>query len=277
MTLKSLLTISFLLFVSTLVNAQDKIYEKNGNVIEAKVIRIGANVIVYKAWNDPWAIRSSILKAKVEKIMYDDGCLDNFGTEAVANAAPLPNGLHDMSNERISTNIKNKPNIFSMSPILFTEAGIGFSLTYERFLDKDGIVSLSLPLSGVFNPVKNELNVDNSQDYMYYFTPGLKFYPTGGYGKVKYAIGPVFEFGAGEKTKYTYDYSTTGGLANTQDHRSKYVVGISINNSFNFRPTRNLYLGIDFGFGFTYINRFGDTNDGIGGLVNFGFKIGYLF
>lgn len=166
-------------------------------------------------------------------------------------------------------------NIIAIAPIQFTENGVGLSFSYEKGIDKGGIVSYYLPVITTFN-LNNNVDHGDHQDAMFYFSPGIKFYPTSSHGSVKYAIGPSLVIGAGEKT--TSSYNANGGNPyieyNTQ---SKFIVGVIVNNSLNINPTPHFYLGIDFGFGFTYINRVGGNNDGLAGIVQSGFKIGYKF
>ncbi len=176
-------------------------------------------------------------------------------------------------NEKAPTVIR-KDRILSVSPMQFTEDGIGTSLSYEMSLDKHNIVAFTLPAVVAFDPSNH--NYDSKQDYMCYIMPGLKFYPTGSNGKVKYAIGTSLVAGAGKQTNYGYNYNYY--LINSyMGQYNKYVVGVTMTNSVNFKPTEHLYLGIDFALGFTYINRYNGLNEGITGIVNGGLKIGYRF
>ncbi len=277
MNIKSLIAVLFLSLITGNIWAQDKIFQSNGEVIEAKVVRVGANVIVYKSWTDPWAARVTIPKDKVDKIIYQDGCEAVFNNETDSKSTQMPTGLRDMDHEPKQPVMSGKQSILAMSPLQFTETGIGMSFSFEQSLDKSGIVSFILPVVATFNPIKNAVNENNANDYMYYLMPGIKIYPTSNRGKIKYAIGPSMVIGAGERTKYTYYYGYNSGFSSSQEHHNKFIVGVTINNSINFKPTRHIYMGLDFGFGFTYLNRFGDVNQGMGGLVNGGFKIGYIY
>ncbi len=169
-------------------------------------------------------------------------------------------------------------NIIAIAPIQFTENGVGLAFSYEKGIDKAGIVAYNLPLIATFNLNNNVSNGDH-QDAMFYFSPGIKFYPTSSHGNVKYAIGPSLVIGAGEKTKGTsiYDPNFPYTTTTTYTTQSKFIVGIMVSNSLNINPTEHFYLGLDFGFGFTYINRLAGNNDGLTGVVQSGFKIGYRF
>jgi hypothetical protein len=110
---------------------------------------------------------------------------------------------------------------------------------------------------------------------MFYLMPGIKIYPTGGFGKVKYAIGPSLVVADGTKTGEIYDpyYGGTNQFI-SEDH---FMLGMMVNQSVNINPTPRLYLGSEFGFGFTYINSLAGINQTTAGLVQFSFKVGYRF
>ncbi len=176
---------------------------------------------------------------------------------------------------------KNGNKVWYVSPIKFTENGVGFELGYERGIDKGGIVAYNLPLVATFNLAHDELNMGNKQDAMVYFMPGIKFYPTSAYGKVKYALGPSLVIGVGQQTDrydyyinpfttYPYPVSNHGYVT-----RDKELLGVMINNSLNINPSDHFTLGLDFGFGFTYINMLDGVTQNMKGLVQGGFKMGY--
>ncbi len=173
--------------------------------------------------------------------------------------------------------------IWYVSPIKFTENGVGFELGYEHGLDKAGIVAVNLPLVATFNLAHDDLNMGNKQDAMVYFMPGLKFYPTTSYGKVKYALGPSLVVGAGQQTDRMPDryyvaypgYYPFAPIPAEYVTRDKFLLGVMINNSLNINPSAHFTLGLDFGFGFTYINTLDGVTQNMKGLVQGGFKMGY--
>ena len=184
---------------------------------------------------------------------------------------PLPTGIHMNEGGKVNP---VKLSILAVAPMQFTDNGVGFSLSYEHGLDAGGIVSYILPVAATFD--MSNTSYTNS---MFYFMPGLKFYPTSWKGKVKYAIGPSVLFGAGERHE-NYDvvmpmYSSY--YYGTDQEGSKYQLGVIVNNYLNFQPTAHLYMGLEFGFGFTYLNQFMGRNQGVDGLVQGNFKIGYKF
>lgn len=273
---RAIIAAALSLTVATGAYAQDKIFQSNGNVIEAKIKVINGDNIIYRHWNDRNGTQFSISLKEVDKVKYENGVEERFNGEN--NGQDEGRYARNRNEVRMRGNetVRLGSSIYSISPIQFTENGFGVAVSYEKAIDKTGIVSFILPVMATFNLNNHEETIyDKHQDAMFYFSPGLKFYPTSMFGKVKYAIGPSLVVGAGEKTRggeYYYGYNPSYDPYYTQ---TKFMLGILVNNSLNFNPSEHLYMGMDLGFGFTYINRLGGINQGISGMVQGGFKIGY--
>ncbi len=197
-----------------------------------------------------------------------------FSTMLVTGAFAQASSIE--SNEEVAKpKVKTYDKLITVAPIQFTENGVGFSIAYEQAIDKEGIVAFNLPLVATFDlSNNNNSNYYNNyyrdhQDAMYYFMPGLKFYPTGSHGKVKYAIGPSVVAGFGEYTDNGY-YS----YQHTQD---KFILGVMVNNSLNINVNKNIYMGLEMGFGFTYLRQYDGITQNMGGLAQGGFKMGLRF
>jgi len=170
-------------------------------------------------------------------------------------------------------------NIISLAPLAVTDQGVGFGLAYERSLDSKGMFSFYLPLAYSFRI--QEDNYYGSQyydrtEYMFYAYPGIKVYPTGAFGKVRYGIGPSLVIGTGSQYDdryYSQPYPYTGTMAFVD----RFILGTMINNSLNINPTNRLHLGLELGLGVTYVNKIGGRNYGTQPLVQSAFKIGYRF
>lgn len=218
------------------------------------------------------------------------------GTLSAQMSAPRPISAESTDPDAVSysadheqmmakTNDEDKPaspvhsglrkHLLAFSPMQFSESGVGFAFSYEHGIDKDGIVSYILPVAATFN-LSEDASLNGNSDAMVYFTPGLKFYPTSSFGKVKYAIGPSLVLGAGQETNY---YMSSPYPNYSQYYRAddKLLLGIMISNSLNLNPTPRFYLGLDFGLGFSYIYRLNNVNQGMTALVQGGFKLGYRF
>lgn len=161
--------------------------------------------------------------------------------------------------------------VIAIAPISFSEISKGVGLSYERALDKDGIISLWIPVMFGFRTYSDNLTyTSNSAVYgNFYAMPGIKIYPTGSFAKCKYSIGPNLVLATGDRPT---DYNILIGGGPTENFLK---LGFMVNNSLNLNPMRHLYLGLDFGFGITYINQQGGVDKGTSGLVHFAFRIGY--
>lgn len=275
-----ILTIMYLLFIGGAF-AQDRIFQSNGNVIEAKIKEVNNENVIYWHWNNIHGAVYAISLHDVDKIRYESGTEERFNGENEGET--MHRGPWGRRAAHHEFDIKLGSRVLAAAPIQFTENGVGFSVGYEKALDRAGIIAFTLPVIATFNLNNQSEDVANKhQDAMFYFAPGLKFYPTGGYGRTKYAVGPSLVIGAGEKTtggEYSY-YSGYGGYHTgftPYETSSKFILGILVNNSLNINPAPHLYLGMDFGFGFTYINQVGGVNQGITGMVQGGFKMGYRY
>ena len=59
--------------------------------------------------------------------------------------------------------------------------------------------------------------------------------------------------------------------------KSHFLVGMMVNNSLNVNPSEHLYIGLELGLGFTYIDKVNDIKQGANPLVQGAFKVGYRF
>ena len=168
-------------------------------------------------------------------------------------------------------------NILSFSPLQVSDRGVGFGISYERVLDKNrNLVSFYLPVTAALN------NFDNNGDYQtYYFMPGIKIYPTGGKGIIRYAVGPNITYATGKMAvEEQLPLDPSGGFVGVRTvDKDFYKLGMMITNSLNVNPTKRLHKGLELGLGFTYLDNIDNNNfsDGPLNLVQFGFKVGYRF
>jgi hypothetical protein len=176
----------------------------------------------------------------------------------------------------------NQPNIISVMPLQFTENGLGFGGSYERAIDKKGIIAFYIPAMVTFD-VANSNRIYNyntgmystgKADAMFYTMPGIKYYPTGCYGKIKYAVGPSLVVGAGQKSSNLTDLH---GLNVTENVQSHFLAGGMLQNSVNIKTGKNLYLCVELGMGGSFINDVGKVKQDNEFLIQGSFKIGYRF
>lgn len=268
MSYKALLSTALALLVCHASYSQDKLYKKNGDMMEVNVTEITPRVVTFKKADNTNGPTYTINKADVARIEYDNGSEDVFGEV-----------------ERDTKKLSKKPvkygnNIISLMPMQLLTEGVGLGLAYERALDKNNILSFYLPVAVAFTSFNNAPGgtTIGSSSPMFYFMPGLKFYPTGGKGVVRYSVGPNIAYVTGEEYVNELLYDQNGNIiGQNQGMMSKSALGIMVTNGLNINPTPHIHIGLELGLGFTYFNQVGNVNYNTRELVQFGFKMGYRF
>lgn len=256
--------------------AQDVLYKTNGSTEEVKLLEVTPSKITYKRWDNQDGPNMVISRRHVKKIRYENG------TEEEGR---ITDRVSKRSFINISENSNYGKNIITVSPVFMSNTSVvGIGVGYERLLGKKNVFGITLPLGYSFDYVQVPNNIERS---MLWLNPGVKFYPTGNTGPVRYAVGLSFVTGFGHE-KYTsiqYDYSR--GTSRVYDVNDPITVfGGMLHNSLNLQPTANLYLGLDAGVGLCFL-----VDDAVPGdyhpvyyttdievpLLQFQFKIGYRF
>ncbi len=75
---KFFLFLLLLTFVSHISFTQDKIFRKNGKIVEAKIVEIGSDEIKYKEFNNPDGPIYVLETDRISKIVYADGRTEKF-------------------------------------------------------------------------------------------------------------------------------------------------------------------------------------------------------
>jgi len=258
-----------------LAAAQDKIYKTDGSIIEVKIKSVGVKAVTYTRSDNQSGPEYTVYKRDVDKIVYQNGNEDVF-----ASRRPRPQ-INAGSNDKSDTKEKKiyGRSVVALSPMQFTENGLGASISYERALDKRGLVAFYVPVIFTVNPSNNYdvyttgVPFNKHRDVAFYAMPGIKIYPTGSFGVVRYGLGPSLVVSSGEKTNVVYDVN--GYPVNNTLQR--FMLGMVLNNSLNINPSQHLYLGLEFGLGFTYLHTVDGNSENTRALVQGGFKIGYRF
>jgi hypothetical protein len=241
-------------FLSFPAAAQDKIYKRSGEVIKAKVKKVTPGTVVYRRTDKPDEPDRSISKAEVLKIEYETGTVDHFAT---TKAIPL----HKKNKERLAYNKVRESgfglNILSAQATI-AESGSGLGFAYERLLDRKGMFSFYLPLAIIHKDGTEALDPDEwgYSQFITQISPGIKFYPTGNSGKVRYATGLLFNYQRGaEQKEVSYPPDPNGFHYWGWKYLDILRMGPMLHNSFNYSPVPGFYMGADAGIGFTVVNK----------------------
>lgn len=261
--------------------AQDIITTTDGSTLEVKVDEITPRTLLYHKADNLNGPQYSMNKREVASIEYENGTKEDFGTRRGMD--------HHGGGERfrISEDRSYGNNILALAPIFInTDGGPGFGAHYERVIDRRGIASLQLPFAfslvrdddpNAYNPNTGRYN--RVYRPFYHLYPGLKIYPTGSQGVIRYSIGAAVDIGFGEKYISQGVYNPTTGLYSNGYVDDVFKTGIMINNGLNIMPTKHLYIGMEVGLGFYYFNTENDYNSYDSGApaAQFNFKVGYRF
>jgi hypothetical protein len=286
MRLKALL-LSALALTTLSATAQDKIYKRNGDVIEGKVKEVNQKNVTYKRQDNPDGPDYVINRGEVDRIKYQNGSEDYMSRN------PTRNDEEPVHSRKSEAKIEYGGNIISAALINLSETGYGVGIAYERSLDKRGHISLYLPVNvclgglGSNNYYYSGSTYNQQRRTIYQFLPGAKFYPTGNQGKVRYAVGPqlVYETGTIQREQWIYDplMGYAGGFYQTGDAKVEKF-GVMINNSVNMFPTQHLFIGVDFGLGVPYSHKEENLSTKVmeergtdAPLVQLNFRLGFRF
>lgn len=281
-------------------HAQDKIYKRDGDVIDAKVKSVGTSTITFKRYDNTDGPEYSILKRDVTQIKYENGSTDNFENE-------VSRGRHSSRRDYKHGKFVKiyGDNIISIIPAAYTasldgtinDAGLG--INYERQLDERGHISFNLPVMLGFTSPKdftngfyNYYNYNGNPgitSYGNYYSlclmPGIKFYPATSREKVRYSLGASAFAMFGKEPYAVYDndnkYYNQTGTYPTGDWRYT-MYGFMLSNSVNIMASKHLMLAVDLNFGIPVSdNRREDTDGGLnvvlGPMLQFALKVGYRF
>ncbi len=231
--MKLIAIISFLFFATSL-NAQDTLHFRSGNVLPAKILKVGQKTIVYKKHSNINGPDYEVSRNKVIKVVYENGETDFFtGVPSLGAKHPRnkPDKLEDYGKNIVNTNYMDW---------LFKKV----SLSYERILGEKGMLGLKGTFSLGFGTDR--------------YTPGntvwgteLEFhiYP-GGQKRFTYYLSPMITFGEGRFRENGGYYNDQGGYWVSQyNNVNRNYYGFYLGHGFRFSPTKHFDTSLMFALG----------------------------
>ncbi|MBS1630273.1 MAG: hypothetical protein JST27_09465 [Bacteroidetes bacterium] len=267
-------------FSNFTADAQDKIFFKDGTVLEARIREINNRDVVYTPWNSNDSSEYAVTKRGIQRVVFQNGLEQSFDNRrTVRTLAPRSSKTSGQNNQE-----DYGKNLICFSPLQMTnESAAGIGLQYERVLDKNGHISFSLPFALSFRQQEEynpNGNYEQHSTLFSYIYPGLKFYPASYNHRVTYSIGPSFGFGYGKIPVLVQIWDPNGGYyRNSWEDKTVTKGGFMITNGLNIQITRAFYLGIEAGLGIFYFNdgvdhfSFGDDDP----MAQLSFRMGYRF
>ena len=289
----SFLTLSAML-LAVAVHAQDKIYKKDGTVIDAKVKSVGQKTVTYKRSDNPDGPEYTILENDIAKIVYPNGQTDTF------------EGFDKNAGKNKNTGKDKHPkygkNTFAVTPLAYTVSAdntindVAIGASYERALDRHGRIAFIMPVMLAFSSTRdfdnyvvsvNGTNLTYGHYTSVYLIPGIKFYPAPDRYKVRYSLCASFFCFLGSEPAAVYDanaaanYNPNTGTYTYSSGTYHYTMyGLMLSNSVNIAATKHLVMGIDLGAGFPVADNRYASGESLGipvPFMQFGFKIGYRY
>ena len=77
--MKKIFLLAFVIpVIASTTNAQDKIYRKNGKVVEAKILEVGSSEIKYRIWKDDTGPVYILETDKIKRVEFENGTVQKF-------------------------------------------------------------------------------------------------------------------------------------------------------------------------------------------------------
>jgi hypothetical protein len=268
-------------------DAQDKIYLTDGSRVDGRVKEIGPRDVRYTMWQGKDSSDYIVSTRDVARILFENGMEQSFGGrrlsphDRMSRKRPPRNAAEDNAVKEFEYG----KNILSFAPLQMTNESVaGVGIQYERVLDRNGYVSLLLPVAFSFvqdDAYNYQGNWENGHSHVFtYLYPGLKFYPATSSHRVTYSIGPAFGLGFGTRTiSRSYYNQNLGGYLYTTEDQDIFKAGFMVNNGLNIQITKAFYLGLEGGLGIFYYDNedehfeFGSDEP----MAQLNFKMGFRF
>lgn len=282
--------------VSLAAKSQDKIYRKNGKVVEAKIVEIGSSEVKYKEFSNPdgpvYVLETDVIK----KIVFENGKVQTF-TESIKD----PERYLGQKNMAIKVNFLSA--LYGYSEICFEKStGVGKGFEFSLGIigaGKGGILSY-YPYSANFTEVKRDpfgafvsfgYKFNKLPDFLLFGKTRMTHLLQGTYAKPTIYFGHYKENQIQEKTTNNFEVgkqSVTFGALQLETGKQWVLgdnfllniytgLGIGFDNKkdgVKYLNTGNNYYYYDDEQAFNYVNARGGKSPGLS--VTYGIKVGWL-
>ena len=167
--------LSLLLVIGVQTSAQDVIYKKDGDRINAKIISIGEEAIKYKKFSNLEGPDYILAIELIAMIKFMDGGHTVFDKKVAKDDTFVA----EVKKERVNPYGSNSVSL-NYFDLLYTS----LSVSYERF-SKNGLVSVKIPVGFSFD----ETLEITGERILYKGGIDINIYPSG-QGRVRYFVGP---------------------------------------------------------------------------------------
>jgi len=246
--------VAITIFVVGNASAQDKIFLKTGNTIEAKILEINQKDVKYKKFNNLEGPIYTKDKMEIYRVVYENGQSEIFNNEQKGASEKHTNNLFKKNRFEGSFGFVH----YGVNSIReFESNGVISSISYERILNESGLLGLKF---------KGEMGYTEYEDTIVTFGVALNVYPFKN-AKWLYA-GPSIKFG--RFLYYEFDEDDVYYI----EYVSVPYFGLGFNLGSQFQI--NSLFGIRAGLEYNFI-KFDNSNLGDMGefLVQLGFNFSF--
>jgi hypothetical protein len=263
--MKPTILLTAILFIASSLSgllAQDKIFKRNGDVIECKVLEVGSEEIKYSLAEYDFQVQFSILKKQVDRILFENG-----KELVIDHAAVAMESAETNSADLFLVQKKNAIKINFLSPLWSIT-----TLSYERAIKPGQSIEASAGLIGLgFENPDDALGLGLKAGYKFIRSPD--FYLQG----MRYAH--ILKGGYVKPEMVFASYA----LREKDRNVAKFAVLLNIGKQWVFSDVFLVDLYFGFGYGYSNAREFEDFPYFIGVgtdeapfAATAGFKIGFL-
>jgi hypothetical protein len=227
---KFTLFLAFAVIAITAINAQDVIYKRNGDEINAKVTEIGTDDVKYKKFDNQDGPTYTISKSELIMIRYENGDKDMF------------NDYEKRDDKVVKATSKNKSGIEYKKNAFGLDIGVGGLIVNDMGYKHGGYgTTLGFRYLHNFSPY---FGVDfisyypifTTRDVLHQFMVGVRGYAPRFGTKMNKCFYGSFKIGGGFITNYYPEFLDWGGVSIAPE------IGIHISNTFFMGLAYNVYI-----------------------------------
>jgi hypothetical protein len=180
-------------------------------------------------------------------------------------------------------------NVLRIAPVTFFYGGIGGSISYERFIDKNQQLSFYLPIhAGVRSYYIGQESLygyytsADEDNYSIMVQPGIKMYPMGSHRKVNFAMAASAFVTYGTDKGYKVDLNANNYYQQYDDGREMRI-GTTMSPSFTAQLSPSFNVGLEAFLGLSVYNKYKSdlfpkmSQGPLQTMAGISFQIGYRF
>lgn len=156
----------------------------------------------------------------------------------------------------------------SLAPLYLVQSCLGYSASYEFGLGHNQVITGMVQVAATRDLTKKYYSMEATNDPMFFFEPGIRYYHRTYNGGNRYCFGPSLIVGIGTKSDYSVNYPD-------QTVSGRTFFGIQLMNTINGRVGRHFYYAFDYAPGLSYYDRANGVTQRMQFINQLAGRIGY--